>query len=682
MIVSWNWLKEYVDLKMGHEQLVDRLTMSGLNHESSETVGVDRAIDLEVTSNRPDCLGHIGVAREIAVLFDEQLKIPESFPATRSQPISDVCSVNLDCPDLCFRYTARLIRGAKIAASPQWLVDRLATIGIASINNVVDATNYVMFECGQPLHAFDFSQVANGQIIVREPNQGEVIEAIDHRTYELKPGMCVIADPEKVLAIGGVMGGADSEISDATTDILIEAASFSPISVRNTARSLNLHSPSSFRFERNVDAAQMDWASRRCCEIILITGGGELLNGMIDIGQRQQPAEPVVLRFSQLHRILGIDIPAAFIRKTLAGLGMKIAKQTADSITAVRPSWRQDLTREIDLVEEVGRIYGYENVPDDKPVAMAASHQTRSDRVLAKVRNVLTAAGFDEAMMPSLVPEPWSIAFSPWSDIDPLISSQPMLGVLEKASQNIGAVEFVRRSLIPSLLEARRINEYRSNPRIELFETAKVYLTADNGGLPYQPVLAALCSGRGFFELKGVIETLLETIAAGTRLTVERFDHPLLEVNESGVMKIDQTKLGFIGSISAAGRNQFGLRNPATVAEVDLAVLEKMAVLIPRHQNQSLFPAVSRDFNLILPDAIRWLEIEGTVRSAAGPLLESIAYRETYRDEKKDGAGRKRVLLSVTLRSPEETLTGEQVESISQQIVADCGLKHGAKLPV
>ena len=553
MIVSWDWLKQYVELSMSHDELVDRLTMSGLNHEGTEVVAGDQAIDLEVTSNRPDCLGHIGVAREIAILFELPLKLPNPEPKTNAEDVNQHCQVEIQCPSLCRRYTARLIRGAKITSSPAWLSDRLTAAGIASINNVVDATNYVMLECGQPLHAFDFGKVKNGQIIVREPKDGETIEAIDHKTYALKPGMCIIADSDDAVAIGGVMGGADSEISASTTDILIEAAYFNQLSVRNTARSLSLHSPSSFRFERNVDSAQIDWASRRCCEIILETGGGELLDGIVDVGEQAEAPQKLTLRLSQLERILGIKIPADFVPKTLQGLGLTIDAQDDSSITCTPPTWRKDLTREIDLVEEVGRIYGFENVPDDTPVPMAASHKTNADRVVDKVRNILTASGFDEAMTPSLVPEPWSLAFSPWSPEEPLISSQPMLGVLEKASQNIGAVEFVRRSLIPSLLEARRINEYRSNPTIELFETAKVYLTDAKSGLPYQPTLAGLNTGGSFFELKGVIETLVDSIAANTVVDLQPYDHELLDPNESGELKINGKTFGFIGAVSRSG---------------------------------------------------------------------------------------------------------------------------------
>ncbi len=680
MIVSHEWLSQYVDLKMSHDELVDRLTMSGLNHEGSEHVGNDSAIDLEVTSNRPDCLGHIGVAREIAVLYDTSLTVPDPQPVASSKKVSDVCSVEITCPELCYRYTARLIRGVKIGPSPDWMVKRLAAIGINTVNNVVDATNYVMMECGQPLHAFDFAKVDGGRIVVREPVGKEKFEAIDHKTYDLQPGMCVIADANSPVAIGGVMGGADSEVGDSTSDVLIEAAYFSQMSVRNTARRLNLHSPSSFRFERDINSHNIDWASRRCCELILEMAGGTMCEGVVDVGQPPVAPQPVTLRLAQLKRVLGIDIPAKFVPQTLKALGMDIQSSDKDSVTAVAPGWRKDLTREVDLVEEVGRIYGYDKVPDTARVPMAASYRLQGDRVVDVVRNVMTASGFDEAMTPSVVPEAWAIPFSPWSDVAPLTISQPMLGVLESKSQNIGSVELLRRSLVPSLLEVRRINEYRSNTEVELFETAMVYLLSGSKELPTQPLKLAVISGRDYYAVKGVIEHLVQRLAPTARVSAHSCDHEILDASKAAELKIGDKTLAWIGEVSAKGKKTFGLRNGATVAEVDVMLLEEIAVLVPTHADQSPYPPVSRDFNFIVDNGVHWSDLESTVSSAGGELLETIEYRETFRDEKKDGSNRKRLLMSVTLRSAEATLTGDEADSICRKIIDACNRKHSATL--
>ena len=294
MIVSWNWLKQYVPLTMSPREIEERLMMAGLNHEETHEVGDDLAIDLEVTSNRPDCLGHIGIAREVSVLWDCPLTVPAARPAEGQTRVEDLVHVRINCPDLCSRYTARVVRGVRVGPSPDWLVDRLTTIGIAAINNVVDVSNYVMMECGQPLHTFDYGKLRaeediGREIIVRRPQAGEVIEAIDHKTYRLDPDMCVIADARVPVAIGGVMGGAATEVDQQTCDVLVEAADFDPISIRTTARRLSLHSDSSYRFERRVDSQGIDWASRRCGELILETAGGELAAGVVDVGAAPSP---------------------------------------------------------------------------------------------------------------------------------------------------------------------------------------------------------------------------------------------------------------------------------------------------------------------------------------------------------------------------------------------------------
>ncbi|MDZ7618519.1 MAG: phenylalanine--tRNA ligase subunit beta, partial [Patescibacteria group bacterium] len=317
MLVSWNWLKQYVTLDMPHEELARRLMLSGLNHEETREVAGDVAIDLEVTSNRPDCLGHLGIAREVCALFGHALQRPAAAPVEGKTPVASLVGVKIDCPDLCYRYTARVVRGVKVGPSPRWMTRRLETIGLTPINNVVDISNYVLMECGQPLHAFDFGKLGGGQIVVRRPLPGEVIEAIDHKEYRLEPDMCVIADARVPVAIGGVMGGARTEICDATTDVLVEAAEFAPMSIRNTARALNLHSDSSYRFERKVDPEGIDWASRRCCELILELCGGELAQGVVDVGAAPPARAPIVLRFSQLKRVLGIDVPAERVRQFL-----------------------------------------------------------------------------------------------------------------------------------------------------------------------------------------------------------------------------------------------------------------------------------------------------------------------------------------------------------------------------
>ncbi len=690
MLVSHDWLSEYVDLDMSHDDLVDRLTMTGLNHEGTEQIGSDQTIDLEVTSNRPDCLSHIGVSREIAAVFDKNLTVPRPDPVTGVANINDLFRVRIDCPDLCYRFTARLIRGVKIGPSPDWLVQRLRSIlfkrkkdgsieEYQTVNNVADISNFVMFECGQPLHVFDYQKIEGQEIIVREPKPGEKLVAIDHETYELQPGMCVIADKNRAIGLGGVMGGAETEISDSTVDVLIEAAFFNPVAIRNTSRQLNLPSAASHRFERTIDTHQIDWASQRCCELILEIAGGELAEGIIDVGQSPQPREPVGLRYAQLDRILGIEVAKHRVAPILQSLGFEIQKQDDRQIVVVPPTWRLDVTREIDLIEEVGRIYGYDKVPDNKDVPMSASVISHEERIFEKIGHSLNAAGFDEAMTASLVPEKWSEAFSPWSDAAPLQSSQPMLGVLEKASQNIGMVNLLRRSIVPSLLEVFRINEYKQNEQVDLFEIAKVYLTRPDG-LPDEPWKFAMVTRRDYLSLKGVIESIVSLLNPRLIVDADNCDLDILDITYSAKLSINGRPLGWLGQVSDHGKELFGFRRDASVAEIDLPLLISSAVTNVIHHEISPFPAITRDFNFIVDDSIRWGALEATVRRAGGELIESIEYKETFRDTTKDGAGKKRILLSVILRSLEGTLTGNQADDVCKNIIESCAQQHAAQL--
>src|SRR5579883_34595 len=386
MIVSWNWLTDYLRLDMPVEVLTERLALAGLNLESIADVGGDIAIDLEVTSNRPDCLGHLGVAREIAVLFDKALRRPAARPATAGAPVATRTGVIVDDGELCPRFTARVVSGVTVGESPWWLRKRLETIGVRPISNIVDVTNYVMFECGQPLHAYDLDRLAGRRLVVRRARPGEKLTAINNRVYELTPDMLAIADAERPVGLAGVMGGLDTEIGPGTTNVLIEAAQFDPISVRRTSRALGLFSPSSFRFERPLDPAGTEWASRRCAELILRVAGGMLHPGVIDVGRRSPARPPITLRLDQIARILGIDIDRATTARILQALGLEPVGGDTASLTFRPPSWRSDLEREIDLIEEVARIHGYEHIPENRPVPLASSSRATRERVENEIR--------------------------------------------------------------------------------------------------------------------------------------------------------------------------------------------------------------------------------------------------------------------------------------------------------
>ena len=677
MIVSTDWLAEYVDLSMSQEELTDRLTLTGLNLEGVESVGSDTAIDLEVTSNRPDCLGHIGVAREIAVLWNQELRKPDPQPAPKNAPASEVTSVTVDCPELCSRYTARVIKGVKIGPSPDWLANRLRTLGIAVINNVVDITNYVMMEIGQPLHAFDFAKLQGGQIKVRKAEAGEEFTAIDHKTYKLTGDEVVIADADRPVALGGVMGGADTEVSDQTVDLLIEAADFDCMAVRGAARRHVLHSPSSYRFERGVDPEGIDWASRRCCELILELAGGELCEGMVDVAQPKvrkfdKDRDDIKLRFDQIPRLLGMEIPDEATRKILTDLGCEETHCCDHCVKVIPPTWRADLSREVDLIEEVARVYGYEKIPTTTGIGLTPSAKRREDVVLEKVRTLMVAAGFDEAYTLSAVEPELAAAFHPWnsSDSPTLMTSTT---VLRRANS-------LRQSVVPSLLTCRRTNETLSNPVVELFEIAKVYLP-QAGELPQERRVLALTSGGSFLELKGVIEALFHAIRPSSSLTTKDSEHEMLSPSRSCALLLGDQPLGVIGELSQAGLDRFELRSGSTVAEIDLGPLVEAADLVPVTRPLSNYPPVSRDLNIVVDEQVAWGSIHQIAQQEGGEWVEQISFQDdSYRDPKQLGERRKSVVFRIQLRSSEGTLKSEQADAVVQRIVDRLSAELGASL--
>ncbi len=672
MLVSWNWLKQYVPLDLTVEALTDRLTMSGLNLEEFKTVGNDTVIDLEVTSNRPDCLGHLGVAREIAVLFGLPLTIPAARPKAGVEKTSSITSVAIECPDLCSQYTARVIRGVKVGPSPAWLRDRLATVGINSINNLVDITNYVMLECGQPLHAFDFDLLGGKRIVVRRAKSGETIKAIDQKSYALSQEMCVIADASRPVAVAGVMGGFETEISGTTKNVLVEAAAFSPLSVRATSRKLALQSPSSYRFERALDPHGVEWASRRCCELILELAGGELLEGEVRAGVVPPAKRPAIeLRFSQLRRLLGINIEPAEAVRILQALGLELVSQSAETCTVIPPSFRRDLEREVDLIEEVARVHGYEHIPEDVSVPLRASAKTLRDRVLERIRGTLVGAGYYEAMTPAFVGEADLVRFRPRGELPPL--------AVEHSSRRQENV--LRQSLIPSLLGVRRHNERHGNFQTQFFEIAKVYLAA-NPSRPeaeVEPWTISLATGASYLELKGIVERLIEAVCPSATLETRAASGPEFTSGRGAELVLNGQRIGWLGEVADNVSAGWDLSGAVCIAELELEPLERQAELVPKVKDLPQYQGVTRDLNFVLDEALEWRKLADAVRSAAGPLLESIAFGGQYRG-KQIPEDKKSYLVSMVFRSPERTLTSEEVDASVAQVVRTCADQLGAAL--
>ncbi|MEM6689413.1 MAG: phenylalanine--tRNA ligase subunit beta [Planctomycetota bacterium] len=682
MIVSWNWLAKYLKHPATADEVADRLSLSGLNHEGTFPIDGDLAIDLEVTSNRGDCLGHLGVAREIGVLYDIPVDHPDPSPEETGPSVSSLLSVENSISEACSRYTARVIRNVKVGPSPDWLVEALSSIfwkrkidgtiePFQSVNNVVDATNFVMMECGQPLHAFDYDKIGGQRIQVRAAAQGEKIQAIDHKEYSLDPSMCVIADGSRPVAVAGVMGGADCEVTEATTNLVIEAAIFTPLSVRRTARALKLHSPSSYRFERRVDPVGVEWASRRVCELILEIAGGELCEGILDTEPEVPKRDPISLSLGDIERLLGIHIDAETTHRILTALGCLGEASTSGKFEFTPPSWRHDLTRAADLIEEVARIHGYDKIPEDAAVPVVSSAKRRFDVATDKIRNVLTAGGLSEAMTPSVVTTEVDETVSPWSDRPALQTQTPML----KGSKRL------RRTLISSLIEGRGYNWTAASLEANLFEIAHVYLPGEtDDDLPAEVYTVGMICGGDYFGLKGLVETLCQRLGVAGSLEAKPVETPGMIRGTVTSLSIGGDLLGYLGTIDPQTLSKWKMPAPVHAAELSLPVLLEHAHLVPQQQAVSQYPSISRDLNLVMDESIRWSRLEQTVRNAVNTELAGMQYLETYRDPKRDGADRKRVLFNVELQRHDQTLSSEQAESIIGSIISACEKQLDAKL--
>ena len=669
MIVSWNWLTDYVRLDMPVEVLSERLMLAGLNHEWTKEVGGDLAIDLEVTSNRPDCLSHLGIAREIGVLFSRLICPPNPKPATSGAPVESLAQVRIEAPELCPRFTSRVISGVKVGESPWWMRKRLETLGVRPISNVVDVTNYVMFECGQPLHAYDLGRIDGRILIPRRAVKGETLKAINGKTYELTPEMLVIADATRPVGLAGVMGGLETEISASTRDILIESARFDPLNVRRTSRALGLHSDSSYRFERPFDPEVTEWASRRCAELILATAGGTLHPGLIDAGAYTAERKPVTIRLDQILRVLGIAIDPAEVNRILLALGLVRTGGVPEAPTFQPPSWRSDLEREIDLIEEVARIHGYENIPEDRPVPLADAPRSPRERVENETRSLLTGLGFDETITLTFVPD------SLIGTMDPE-TTEPPIRVEHSVRKRANAL---RQSLIPSLLSVKAHNEAHGNMGVDLFEIANVYLPRAGQELPDEPTRITLLSDRDFLGLKGIVEALLARFHTETGLEVRASASPWFTPGRSAELFLNGKPLGLIGEIDRVRLDQLDVRTPCSAAELTLGVLVNQANLVPTHRPLPPLPAVARDLSLVVPRALTWAELVGVVGRAGGTTLESIVYLDAFRGGNIPD-DRQSLHFGLRFRHPERTLTGDEVEKAVQSIVEACSTRFEATL--
>jgi phenylalanyl-tRNA synthetase beta chain len=664
MLISYNWLKEYCHFELPASELAARLSHAGFCVETFEPRGDDWALDVEVTSNRPDCLSHIGLSREISALTGKEVHHPPfEVSEDPSLDFDEMTSVEVHCPELCPHYTARIITDVKVAPSPEWLQQRLEVCGLRPVNNVVDVTNYVLLETGQPLHAFDMNRLAEQKIIVRTAEQNEKIRTIDGSECELSTEMCVIADAEKPVALAGIMGGLESEIGTDTTAILLESARFHPANIRRTSRKLGLSSDSSYRFERGVDPENVDRASLRAARLILELAGGNLATGKGDVRSDSYTASSVTLRLPRMESILGLSVEPETVKQIFKGLEFPIEKESKSDITVTVPSWRQDIEREIDLIEEVARLHGYDKIAETTNIPITPAPLKKDQKCERRTRELLAGTGFNEVISYSLIPPDTLQCAKLWTDRNPIPLRNPVSS--DKTHMRI--------TNTANLLRAKHFNLSHGVSNTDLFELGKVYL--ENPGEEESPAVEKRCLSLltdredGFFVLKGILHNILHTLKIKaddiieTPVSVEFAAEP-----ECLRLEIGDELLGYVGILrdNIAREYDFGQR-PALM-EVDFEMLIELATLEPVLRPIPKFPPVRRDIAIITDEDMPWSTIERTIRDNAPDLLQNIEFFDLYRG-KQIPNGKKSLAFSIVLRSPDRTLTGEEADQCRKQIL-------------
>lgn len=670
MKISLNWLTDYVDIPMSARELGELFTGIGLNCDGIDDSGDDVVFDLDVTSNRPDWLGHLGVARELAAAAGLAFKPPHPPVLPTSGNAGDITAVDVQAPQLCPRYTARVIRNVKVAPSPAWLVERLASVGLRSVNNIVDITNFVLFEYSQPLHSFDYDKLDENRIVVRPARDGELLVAIDGTKCALTPEMLVIADAAKPVAIAGVMGGLNTEVTGETKNILLESAQFDPLSIRRTSRKLQMMSDSNYRFERGVDVLGVEAASMRACQLILEIAGGQLAGGSVDVWAKPVAPAEVTLRPERTNKILGLTIEPARQAEHLSRLGLA-PRMESGLIVCTVPSFRGDLTREIDLIEEVARLEGYDKIPVGGLVKHALHGESVTQRTRRQVVELMTACGFDEALTPTFVDAGENELFG---------FNEPITVDVRVRKTN----NFLRGTLLSSLLRCCKVNQDAGNTQVNLFELAKVFPRGQRSdaavlNLPEEFTELAMVSRGELRELRGTIETVAARLAPKARLEVQEQPLDGLAAGTSALMYLDGELIGAIGMIDTRAQSHYGLEHPVAAGRLRFESLLARAGAVRTYAPLPKFPSVTRDLSLIVPETATWRQIEQAATSVAQPMRVGMDYVTTYRG-KQIPDGQKSLTLTLTYRWNEGTLRSEQVDEQVQQVVDALKRDLGAEI--
>ncbi|MGQ0568182.1 MAG: phenylalanine--tRNA ligase subunit beta [Armatimonadota bacterium] len=667
-----SWLREFVDIPESPETLAQGLPMLGLGVDRVEPADGDVVLDLEIAANRPDLLSLIGIARELAAWRAREVRLPAD-ELDEVDPPAAATAVEIADPALCPRYIAHVITGVRIGPSPRHVAARLEAAGIRPINNVVDATNYVMLEWGQPLHAFDLDTLAGRRIVVRRAVAGEELVALDGVRHSLDADVLVIADAQRPVALAGIMGGAETEIGSETRDVFLEAASFAPASVRRTSRRLGLRTEASARFERGVDPETTARAARRAAGLIVVLAGGGVQRGAVDVYPSPVARQAITLRLARIDRLLGTAVSAEEVVAILTRLGLQV-RRNGGIVYATPPAGRRDLEREEDLVEEVARHHGYDRIPETLPVEVMQQGR-RPARLEAEsaARDALVRAGLTEAITVSLVNLRLLDRLGPDPD-DPWRRAVPLLNPLTSDHTHL------RPCLLPNLLEAVRVNVSRRRETVLLFEIGRVFRQGDAGPQERRSLAIAMrgkwmegvwdhadrTGGVTFFHLRGAIASLVAEVRAGT-LSVDAGGPRWLHPGRAARLALDGDVLGCIGELHPDVAARFDLPGRTFVSELDLGALLDRAVLQPRFSGLPRFPAVRRDVAVVAPLDLPQAAVEAALSDSVGNLLERVELFDVYTGPPLE-AGTRNLAYTLTFRAPDRTLTGDEIDVLIRRV--------------
>ncbi|MEQ8200223.1 MAG: phenylalanine--tRNA ligase subunit beta [Syntrophomonadaceae bacterium] len=676
MHASIDWLKEYIDFPWTAEELAHRLTMAGIAIEGVEQVGEDTILGLDLTPNRGDCLGIINLAREVAALNGNELSWPAIDIRETMESADDCIRVEITAPDLCPRYTARLVRNVRIKPSPPWMQARLKSCGVRPINNVVDITNYVMLECNQPLHAFDYDLLSEAKtILVRRAQAGEHITTLDGVDRELNDESLLITDNGRPVALAGIMGGQNTEIGTETVNILLESAYFSNIGIRKTSRLVGLRSDASIRFDKGTDVNGVVFAVNRAAYLLQELADAEVIKGVVDCYPQPVAEKLVLLRPARVNYLLGTELTAEQVSGYISALRFPCEQQSSDLLVRV-PSYRPDINLEADLIEEVARLHGYENIPAQFPCGIVTQGGLTELQAFRERLGTIMAASFYEVVT-------YSFVTARYFDLLRLPPDSPLREVVTLSNPLSEEQSIMRTLMLPGLLETVSRNLARKNNNLAFFEIGSVFHPRPPGQPEEVLKVAAIVAGRtepgwtrsdfemDFYYLKGIAEDLFDTLGI-QNVEWRQCQEPSYHPGRSAWLVCGDAVLGVMGEIHPLVRQNFEIKPRACAMELDVGRIFELSSLKVMAENIPRYPAVERDLAIVVREELPAAAAEAVIRKRGGELLRNVSIFDVYTGEQV-AAGCKSLAYKMTFQSADRTLTEAEVNGLMEDIRAALG---------